>query len=268
MAFDTTRATVLATLADLSLDGLPAALTRAVTAYVGALGLQVPGPPPAPQAIIEAAAAKALADAARTGSDTIRIDPSPVTAARAAEALHLDQAAITRAVRDAAPLMLCQTVDSHRAQITKALQVRHAAILGELVPAARRLPPGITDRQALDAGGHVREDFIASRDLAAQAERLRAVLVDVEDVPGRGPLPSLLERCLAYLRIPVLYEAAPSEPFGQPGTLEFYRRLGRETEPGDWWLPTRAELHARAVELAEQRRADEVAQLPRGATVW
>jgi hypothetical protein len=268
MAFDTTRATVLATLPDLGLDNLPAALLRAVVAYTAALALRPPDPPPAPQAIIEAAAAKALADAARTGSDTIRIDPSPVTAARAVEALHLDQAAITRAVRDAAPLMLCQTVDSHRQQITKALQARHAVLLGELIAAAHRLPPAITETGALDAGGRVRADYITTRDLSSQAELLRAVLTDVEDVPGRGPLPTLLERCLLYVRIPVLYDAAPSEPFGQPGTLDFYRRLGRETEPGAWWLPTRTELHARAVELADQQRADQVAQLPRGAAVW
>lgn len=268
MPSDSARAAVLAALPQLGLPGLPAQVTRAVVAYTAALALRPPDPPPAARAVIDATAVKAFAAAAAKGSDVIEIDPGPVARARAAEAGHADHAAILAAIRHRAPLALCTIVDQHRAQIIDALQAKHAEVLGQLVPAARRLPPGITDRQALDAGGHVREDFIASRDLAAQAERLRAVLVDVEDVPGRGPLPSLLERCLAYLRIPVLYEAAPSEPFGQPGTLEFYRRLGRETEPGDWWLPTRAELHARAVELAEQRRADEVAQLPRGATVW
>jgi hypothetical protein len=262
------RAAVLATLPDLSLDGLPAELLRAVNAYTSALALQVLGPPPTPQATIEATATKVLHDAARTGSDTIQIDPRPVTQARAAEALHLDQAAITRAVRDAAPAMLCQTVDQHRPQVIQALQRKHDAILGELVAAAHRLPGGITETAALDAGGQIRLDYLATRDLAAQAEQLRAVLTDVEDVPARGPLPTLMERCLTHIRSPILYAAAPSDPFGQPGTLEFYRRLGRETEPGDWWLPTRAEQHARAVELAEQRRADEVAQLPRGATVW
>jgi hypothetical protein len=163
--------------------------------------------------------------------------------------------------------MLCMICDQHRPQLISAVQARHDAILGQLVPAARRLPPGITDQQALDAGGQVRVDYIATRDLAAQAEQLRAVLVDVEDVPARGPLPGFLEMALTHIRDPRIYDG-PRDAYGQPGTPGFYRALGRETEPGDWWLPTTAERHARAAEIIEQRRLDGIAAMPRGAVVW
>jgi hypothetical protein len=267
MSYDTARAGALASLPDLGLDNLPAALVRAFTSYGAALALRSPDPPPAVQSVIDAVAAGAFDAAAAKGSDVITIDPRPIAAARAAETEHADRAAILAAIRDRAPRALCAIVDQHRPQIITAIQHRHAQIIGELVPAARRLPPGITDRQALDAGGHVREDFIATRDLAAQAEQLRALLTDVENVPLRGPVPASLEMALTYLRDPLIYDR-PRDAYGQPGTPEFYRALARDADAGTFWLPTRAEQRARADELADERRLAGLASLPRGAAVW
>jgi hypothetical protein len=269
MPSDTARASVLATLPQFGLDGLPAPVSNAVAAYTAALALRPPDPPPAARAVIDALAVKAFAAAAAKGSDVVTIDPEPVARARAAETGHADHAAILTAIRDRAPLALCTIVDQHRAQIIDALKAKHAAILGQLVPAARRLPPGITETAALDAGGKIRIDYLATRDLAAQAEQLRTVLTDVEDVPARGQLPDLAERCLTHIRDLRIYDRSVNgTAYGQPGTPEFYRALGAETDPGDWWLPTRAEQRARAAELTEQRRLAGLNALPTGATVW
>jgi hypothetical protein len=268
MPSDSARAAVLAALPQLGLPGLPAQVTRAVVAYTAALALRPPDPPPAARAVIDAVAVEAFAAAAAKGSDTITIDPQPVAAARAAEAAHADHAQVLAAIRDRAPLALCTIVDQHRAQIIGALQAKHAEVLGQLVPAAHRLPDGIADRKALELGGQVRTDFLATEDLAAQAEQLRAILTEVENVPGRGQPPDGLEISLTYLRDTRLYDG-PRDAHGEPGSRSFYRSLGRETEPGDWWLPTRAQQHARAGEVIEARRREGLAeQMPRGATVW
>jgi hypothetical protein len=264
-----TRAAALARLTALGLDGLPAELTKTITAYTAALALRPPDPPPAARAVIDATAVKAFAAAAAKGSDVIEIDPEPVARARAAEAQHADQAAILTAIRDRAPLALCTTVDQHRQQIIAALKARHAQIIGELVPAAKRLPPSITETAALDAGGQTRVDYLATRDLAAQAEQLRDVLLEVEDAPARGQMPDLAERCLTHVRDFRIYDrSVDGRAYGEPGTPEFYRALGAVTEPADWWLPTTAERHARYGELIEERRLAGVASLPAGATVW
>lgn len=249
----TARARALATLPALGLDGLPAELTRAVVTYNSVMALRPPPPPPAPRTAVTAQASAALAAAYRKGSTTVTIDTGPVAEARAAEAEHADRAAILAELRALAPAELCTVADRHRDEIIAALKARHAEIIAALVPAARRLPPGIGDTAALDAGGQVRVDYIATRDLAAQAEQLRAVLLDVEDVPARGEMPGGLEISLTHISDPRIYDG-PRGEHGQPGTPEFYRALGAETEPGDWWLPTVAERRARADELAEQRR--------------
>jgi hypothetical protein len=269
MPSDTTRASVLATLPQLGLDGLPAPVSNAVAAYTAALALRPLDPPPAARAVIDAVAVKAFAAAAAKGSDVIEIDSEPVARARATEAGHADHAAILTAIRDRAPLALCTIVDQYRAQVIAALKARHAQIIGQLVPAARRLPPGITETAALDAGGKIRVDYIATRDLAAQAEQLRRLLVDVEDTPARGQVPDLAERCLTHIRDLRIYDRSVNgTAYGEPGTPEFYRALGAQTEPGDWWLPTVAERRALADELAEQRRLAGLNALPAGATVW
>jgi len=202
MTSTTARAAALASVTELGLDGLPAEVTRTVVAYDSVMALGLPEPPPGPQAAVTAQAREALSAACRKGSTTIVVDPGPVAAARAAEAAHRDQAAILAALRELAPLELCRTADQHRGQIVAALKARHAQIIAQLVPAAHRLPPGIDDRAALDQGGQVRVDFIAVRGLSAEAERLRAVLTDVEDVPGRGQIPSGLEISLTHIRDP------------------------------------------------------------------
>ena len=267
MTSTTARAAALASVTELGLDGLPAEVTRTVVAYDSVMALGLPEPPPGPQAAVTAQAREALSAACRKGSTTIVVDPGPVAAARAAEAAHRDQAAILAALRELAPLELCRTADQHRGQIVAALKARHAQIIAQLVPAAHRLPPGIDDRAALDQGGQVRVDFIAVRDLSAEAERLRAVLTDVEDVPGRGQIPGGLEISLTHIRDPRIYDG-PRGQYGQPGSPEHYRALGAETEPADWWLPTTAERAARAAEIIEDRRLAGIASLPAGATVW
>jgi hypothetical protein len=239
-----------------------------VTAYRAVMALGLPDPPPGPQAAVTGQAAQAFAAAARTGSDVITADPQPVAAARAAETAHRDHAAIIAALRETGPLELCRTADRHRAAIIDALKARHAAIIAELIPAARRLPAAISETAALDQGGAVRLAYLSTRDLAAQAEALRSVLVSVEDVPARTPMmPGGLEISLAYIRDPRIYDG-PLGAYGDPGTAGFYRRLGAETEPSDWWLSTTAERAARADEVIEERRDAAVADLPRGATVW
>lgn len=252
-----TRARALATLPALGLDGLPADLTRAVTAYDAIMAMRPPAPPPGPRTAITDAASQALSAAYRKGSTTVTIDTGPVTQARAAEAGHADRAAILSALREAAPAELCRIADEHRAQVIAALKRKHAAILGELVPTARRLPPGITETAALDAGGQIRLDYLATRDLASRVEQLRAVLLDVEDVPARGQMPGGLEISLTHIRDPRIYDG-PRGEHGHPGTPEFYRSLGAETDPGDWWLPTMAERRARADEIAGQRRTADI----------
>jgi hypothetical protein len=267
MASTEARAAALATLPQLGLDSLPAELTRAVVAHDAIMALRPPAPPPGPQTAITAAASQALAAACRKGSTTIVVDPGPVAAARAAETAHRDQAAILAELREAGPLELCRITDRHRAEIVTALQRKHAQIIAELIPGARRLPPGITDQQALDAGGRTRTDFLSTRDLSGQAEALRAVLTDVEDVPLRGEMPGSLEVSLSYVKSTVVYDA-PRGHYGPPGTPGFYRALARDVDADGWWLPTRAEQRARAAEIIEERRLDAIADLPRGATVW
>jgi len=94
------RARALAALPGLGLDGLPAELTRAVVAHDAIMAMHPPAPPPGPRTAITAAARQALANAYRTGSTTVTIDPAPVAAARAAEAGHADRAAIIAALRE------------------------------------------------------------------------------------------------------------------------------------------------------------------------
>jgi hypothetical protein len=263
----TARADALARLTQLGLDDLPEPLTRAITAYGAIMALRPPEPPPGPRAAITAQAGEALAAAIRKGSTTVTIDPGPVAQARAAEAAHRDQVEILAALRELAPAEVCRITDQHRAQVVAALQRKHAQIIAQLVPAARRLPPGITDQQALDAGGRVRTDFLATRDLAAEAEQLRAVLVDVQDVPLRGEMPGSLEISLAYVTDTTVYDA-PRDHYGPPGTPAFYRALARDADPASWWLPTVRERAARASAIIEQRRLDAAADLPRGAVVY
>lgn len=257
MANITTRARTLATLPALGLDGLPAELTRAVVAHDAIMAMRPPAPPPGPRTAITDAATQALAAAFTKGTATVTIDTGPVAAARAAEAGHADRAQVIAALRELAPPELCRIADKHRQQIVRALQARHAEIIAALIPAAKRCPPGITETAALDAGGQVRVDYLATRDGAAQAEQLRAVLVDVEDVPARGEMPGGLEISLTHIRDPRLYDG-PRGEHGHPGTPEFYRSLGAVTDPGDWWLPTLTERRARADEIAGQRRTADI----------
>jgi hypothetical protein len=262
------RADALARLADpgLGLD-LPAALAKAITAYAAIMALRPAEPPPPARAAITAEASRALGAAFAKGSTTVTIDPGPVAAARLAEAEHRDQAEILHALRELAPARLCQITDEHRAHVIAALQRKHADIIGQLVPAARRLPPGITETAALDQGGQVRTGFILTRDLAGAAERLRAVLVDVQDVPLRGEMPGSLEISLAYVTDTTVYDRATGH-YGPPGTPAFYRALARDADAGLWWLPTVRERESRAAQIVEERKLAAVADLPRGARVF
>jgi hypothetical protein len=70
-------------------------------------------------------------------------------------------------------------------------------------------------------------------------------------------MPGGLEVALLHIRDPRIYDG-PRGEHGQPGTPEFYRALGAETEPSDWWLPTMAERRARADEIAGQRRRADI----------
>jgi hypothetical protein len=75
-------------------------------------------------------------------------------------------------------------------------------------------------------------------------------------------MPDGLEICLAYEKTGRLYATAWLAPAGVSthgplGSLEFYLSACRETDY-EWWLPTRAEVEARAVQFRERQQAARV----------
>jgi hypothetical protein len=241
--------------------GLPAQVRYAITAHEAAQRLRAPAPP-LPGAATRAAGDAAI-DLAHAACEKRGVLPpldagiARIGAARAAEQRTLDEAELVREVKAAAGLVLVQAVAAQAAKIVASLQTRHREVIAELVERARRLPPGINDQVALERGGEVREDYLAARDLAALAGRLRDSLSIVENDPPRSI--DGLGICLMYERSSALYDhwLAPSgtTDLGTVGSFEFYLRAAHEAGL-DWWLPSAAEWRQRCAEIVERHQAD------------
>jgi hypothetical protein len=257
----------LAGLASLGIE-LPAPVTQAITAFTAAQQVQVPALPQpdelARQAVRDLAAALAQAAAGSAEPSFDLADVSTITAARALDQALLDQHELATELRDAAARLMRETVTAHYAEVTAAIQGKHAATVAELVKRARRLPPGATDVTALETGGQHRADWIASRDLAAELDRLRAALRSVDDRPPPD-LDDGIAFCTAYERSGKLATVwlAPSgvTTHGPLGSLEFWLDAAREAAY-EWWLPLSAEQSARIDELRMQRQAERASELP------
>jgi len=255
------RAEQLAQLAHFGQLTLPAPVTTAISGYEAVMASPAP---PMPERGAEQRAIAALADelarqamlGKQPASPPQPLDVTAITAARQADQDALDRVALARELREAAAAVLCQVfAGSNGQQVIGAIQARHAELMAELVRHAHLLPPGADDQAALEHGGEIRESYLAARDLAATITQLREAVRLVED---RTPfdMPDDLEITLAYERTGRLYREAWMAPisattYGPLGSFQFW--LGAAREP-DWefWLPSAAELQARAAQVREK----------------
>ena len=260
------RAEQLAGLAQLDQLALPAAVRTAITGYQRVMALGVPPPPEhgAVQRAIADTADRMARDALlgkRPAVPPVPLDVTAITAARQADQDALDRTALARELRDAASVVLVQVfAGDNGQQAIGALQARHAEVMGELVRHARVLPEAVDQGIALEHGGEVRESYLAARDLTGLVTRLREGVVLIEEPPTY--MPDGLEICLAYEKTGRLYATAWLAPAGTSthgplGSFEFYLSACRETDY-EWWLPTRAEVEARAVQFRERQQAARV----------
>ena len=164
------------------------------------------------------------------------------------------------AVRDAAEQQLASVSYGQQAAIITALRARHRQVITELIECAGRLPVAdLTDAQVLRLDAPVRDAYVRSSDLAAEAEALWRAVSDVDDaVPLDMPQP--LARCLMHVRVPVVYDGWQvdgSTVFGRIGSVEFYRGLAVAVpDPDQWWCPTIAEAVALGDQMTERRRIE------------
>lgn len=260
------RAAQLARLTALDIT-LPAPVTTAIAGYQAIMALPAP---PVPEYGADRRAITALADQlarrALTGSrpaiPAVPLDVTPVRQARQDDQDALDRAAAARELRAAAAAVLCATVSGQNAQrATGAVQARHREVMTELARQARLLPPDADDQAALEAGGQVRESYLAARDLAALITQLREAVPLIED---RQPdyTTDGLDICLSFEKTGRLYTGGWLAPSGTSihgllGSFEFYLSACREPDY-EWWLPSAAELRARAAQLREQMHVNRV----------
>jgi hypothetical protein len=269
MAVTETRAGQLAGLAHLDRLALPAPVTTAITGYENIMGLPVPAPPEygADRRAITALADE-LARQAMLGkhpaAPPVPLDVTPIAAALQDDQAALARAALARELRAAAAAVLTQVFAGEAGQqVIRAVQARHAEVMAELISHARKLPEGADRDTALEAGGEIRDSYLAARDLTVLVAQLRLALALIEDPPVW--MPDDLERCLAFERSGKLYATAWLAPsgistHGSLGSLEFYLSACRE--PYEWWLPTAAELDARATEAREVMHVNRLQGLP------
>ena len=266
--FNSLRAGQLATALPALIGGaLPPEVRAALRAYDAAGQMTMPAaarPGEPVQAAIREAAATAVQTAARTGA--ITVDPGPVAIARSAEQELRDRADIARAVLDAATAGVCAAADRHAPALTTAIQARHAEVVSELAALAAQLPPGVNDQAALETGDPVRERYLRARDLTGELSRLRDLLGLVHPDARFSAAPGSMERSALYCRTPHLYDNSHRYP--EPGSLEFWIMLITEAGAEAVWCPTIGQAEARCRELVEQRRLNDIAALPAGATVW
>jgi hypothetical protein len=138
-----------------------------------------------------------------------------------------------------------------------------------LIGHARQIPPGISDRAALEARGDLRDAYLAAEKVVATIERLRVVLHSVAAEPVlHGQVTDLLERGLNYVKTPAIADGMTVDgltPWGALGSVSFYVGAAQEiTDPDDWWLPTIAEVTARADQIIEERRIERLKATARG----
>ena len=240
---------------------LPAPVAGAIRAYRASLTVLAERPPLPGTLAAEAAAAEARRQAVAAASGKpFTLDPKAVTAARHKEGELADAELLAAAIRDAAAAHLTETVQTHMAATIGALQARHRDLMTDLVQRAKRLPPGTDDETALEAGGEIRTDFLAARDLVAEEDVLREAVRIVEHAPSRGA-PDPVVACLQYERSGELYRnhwrtRSWDLTHGQLATLTFWLSAGRE--PFEWWLPSRRELDARVAEFTAEQQARRV----------
>jgi hypothetical protein len=260
------RAGQLAGLAQLEQLALPAAVATAISGYERIMALPVPAPPErgADRRAITDQADRLARDALtgkRPAVPSVPLDVSPVTRARQDDQAALDRAALARELRDAAATVLVQVFSGDSGQqVVGALQARHAEVMAELVRHARLLPEAVDQGIALEHGGEVRESYLACRDLTGLIAQLRQGAALIEDPPTY--MPDDLERCLGFEKTGRLYATAWLAPagistHGPLGSLEFYLSACRETDY-EWWLPTHAEVEARAAQFRERQQAARV----------
>jgi hypothetical protein len=264
------RAGQLAALVQLDI-ALPAAVRHAISAHQAAAALKAPARPlPGSDRRAAADAALDLVHAAVESSKRPGALPpldaavARISAARQAEQKTLDEITLVGEIRSAAAVVLCQAVAGENGRrIIAAMQDRHGRVTTELVERARRLPAGTDESLALELGGEVRESFLACRDLAADAARLRAALGLVDPSPIPREIPDGWGQCARHERSGRLYKhwlaPAGSTDYGRlDGSLTFWLAATASGEPYDWWLPTVAEAEERAAELREQHRVENV----------
>ena len=259
------RAALIAGLADPSMRiELPAPVAAAVRVWEHSHAIPVPPVPRPGSLVAEAIAAQGAAQAAAALKSRDNT-PDPGTAqavaeARAAEQAAADQRALVVAVRDAAEQQLASVSYGQQAAIITALRARHRQVITELIECAGRLPVAdLTDAQVLRLDAPVRDAYVRSSDLAAEAEALWRAVSDVDDaVPLDMPQP--LARCLMHVRVPVVYDGWQVDggtAFGRIGSVEFYRGLAVAVpDPDQWWCPTIAEAVALGDQMTERRRIE------------
>jgi hypothetical protein len=265
------RAAELAGLAQLDQLALPAQVRTTISGYEAVMAIPSPGMPEhgADRRAITDLADRLARDAMlgkRPAAVPQPLDVAVITAARQADQDALDRAALARELRAAAAAVLCQVFSGDSGQqVIAALQVRHREVMAELVRHARKLPEAASDATALEHGGEIRESYLAARDVTALVTQLRDAVTLIEEPPPW--MPDDLERCLMYEKSARLYATAWLAPsgistHGPLGTFEFYISAARETGY-EWWLPSTAELDARAAQVREKMQANRVRGLDR-----
>jgi hypothetical protein len=256
LALDGLRAQQLAALAQLDLT-LPVAVTTAITGYQNVMALP---PPQVPDRGADQRATRALADelarAALLGGKrpSVPLDVTPIRDSRQADQDGIDRVNLARELRESAAAELCAIFGRNARPVITALQARHREVMGELARHARALPEGADDQAALEAGGQVREHYLAARDLTATITQLRDAMRLTEDrQPDAGA--DGLELCLMFEKTGRLYRNAWLAPadtsiHGPLGSFEFYLSACREDY--EWWVPSAAELAAHATSIREQ----------------
>jgi hypothetical protein len=256
------RARALADLPALGVK-LPVTVAKAISGFEHAMAMRAKEPPQPGQAVRLAIAdyATDLADGAlMQGRAPSTPDPRRIARAREREQAAIDTADVTREIRTAAVITLSQICDQQQSVILAALRARYREQVTALIGHARQIPPGTSDRAALEAGGAIRDAYLAAEEVVVTIERLRAVLHSVAPEPSQGPVPGLLERGLSFVKTTAVSDQMTRDgmtPWGALGSFSFYVGAAQEiTDPGDWWLPTIAEVTARADEITKERRIE------------
>jgi hypothetical protein len=259
MALTEHRAEQLAALAGIPRLVLPPPVDAAIRRWQAVQALPHP---PMPERGAEQRATYAFADqlARQAAIPQVPLDVTPIMQAIQDDAAAISRVNLDRQWRDAESRGLIETFDSHRGQVITTIQAHHGKQMTDLAGHARQLPDSVDEHMALEQGGQVRVHYLGCRDLTAVVARLRDAIATVEDHP-QFDISDSLEACLMYERTGRLYRAwlGPSGTsiHGDPGSFAFWVSACREPS-FEWWLPSAAELRARAAQLREQMHANRV----------